>query len=221
MGGAFASGGSSGYDHKKMGITAKGAWESVKRHFRDFGVDADTAPITVVGIGDMSGDVFGNGLLCSRSLRLVAAFDHRHVFLDPNPDPAASAAERERRFRLPRSSWADYDPNVISAGGGVFPRTAKLIPLSAEVQAALEIDDGAVRPAELIRAILRAPGDLLWNGGIGTHVKASTETHGDAGDKANDAVRIDATDLRVRVVGEGGNLGFTQRARIEFALGGG
>ncbi|MDQ1568067.1 MAG: glutamate dehydrogenase, partial [Actinomycetota bacterium] len=221
LGDAFASGGSSGYDHKKMGITAKGAWESVRRHFRDFGVDADTAPITAVGIGDMSGDVFGNGMLCSRALRLVAAFDHRHVFLDPDPDPAASAAERERLFRLPRSSWADYDPNIISAGGGVFPRTAKLIPLSPEVRAALGVDAEALRPAALVRAVLRAPVDLLWNGGIGTYVKASTETHGDVGDKANDAVRIDATELRARVVGEGGNLGFTQRGRIEFALAGG
>ena len=221
LGDAFASGGSSGYDHKKMGITAKGAWESVKRHFRNLGVDADTAPITVVGIGDMSGDVFGNGLLCSRSLKLVAAFDHRHIFLDPNPDPAASGAERDRLFQLPRSSWADYDTDVISAGGGVFPRTAKLIRLTPEVQVALEIDAEAVQPASLIKAILRAPVDLLWNGGIGTYVKASTETHGDVGDKANDAVRIDATELRARVVGEGGNLGFTQRGRIEFALAGG
>ncbi|HEY0400150.1 MAG TPA: NAD-glutamate dehydrogenase domain-containing protein, partial [Acidimicrobiia bacterium] len=221
LGDAFASGGSSGYDHKKMAITAKGAWESVRRHFRDFGIDADTAPITAVGIGDMSGDVFGNGMLCSRALRLVAAFDHRHVFLDPDPDPAAGAAERERLFRLPRSSWADYDPNIISAGGGVFPRTAKLIPLSPEVRAALGVDAEALRPAALVKAVLRAPVDLLWNGGIGTYVKASTETHGDVGDKANDAVRIDATELRARVVGEGGNLGFTQRGRIEFALAGG
>jgi glutamate dehydrogenase len=221
LGDAFASGGSSGYDHKKMGITAKGAWESVRRHFRDFGTDADTAPITAVGIGDMSGDVFGNGMLCSRALRLVAAFDHRHVFLDPDPDPAASAAERERLFRLPRSSWADYDPNVISAGGGVWVRTAKSIPLSAEVRAALGIESQMLRPADLVKAVLRAPVDLLWNGGIGTYVKASTETHGDVGDKANDAVRIDATELRARVVGEGGNLGFTQRGRIEFALAGG
>src|SRR6185295_19086827 len=182
--------------HKKMGITAKGAWESVRRHFRNLGVDAETAPITVVGIGDMSGDVFGNGLLCSRSLKLVAAFDHRHIFLDPNPDPAASGAERNRLFQLPRSSWADYEPGVISTGGGVFPRTAKLIPLSAEVRAALDVDAVAVRPAELVKAILRAPVDLLWNGGIGTYVKASTETHADVGDKANDAVRIDATQLR-------------------------
>ncbi|HEV3364137.1 MAG TPA: NAD-glutamate dehydrogenase domain-containing protein, partial [Acidimicrobiia bacterium] len=221
LGDAFASGGSSGYDHKKMGITARGAWESVKRHFRDLGVNADTAPITVVGIGDMSGDVFGNGLLCSRSLKLVAAFDHRHIFLDPDPDPAASAAERERLFNLPRSSWADYDAGAISAGGGVFPRTAKLVPLSPEVRAVLDVDAEAVQPAELIKAILRAPVDLLWNGGIGTYVKASTESHGDVGDKANEAVRIDATELRVRVVGEGGNLGFTQRGRIEFALAGG
>ena len=221
LGDAFASGGSSGYDHKKMGITAKGAWESVKRHFRDLGINAETAPITVVGIGDMSGDVFGNGLLCSRSLKLVAAFDHRHIFIDPDPDAAASGAERERLFKMARSTWADYDPEVISAGGGVFPRTAKLIPLSPEMRAALDLDAEAVRPADLIKAILRAPVDLLWNGGIGTYVKASTETNGDVGDKANDAVRIDASELRVRVVGEGGNLGFTQRGRIEFALAGG
>jgi glutamate dehydrogenase len=221
LGDAFASGGSSGYDHKKMGITAKGAWESVKRHFRNLGIDAETAPITVVGIGDMSGDVFGNGMLCSRSLKLVAAFDHRHIFLDPNPDPAASGAERDRLFALSRSSWADYDADVISDGGGVFPRTAKLIPLTPEVRVALDVDAEAVRPADLIKAILRAPVDLMWNGGIGTYVKASTETHGDVGDKANDAVRIDATELRARVVGEGGNLGFTQRGRVEFALAGG
>jgi glutamate dehydrogenase len=221
LGDAFASGGSSGYDHKKMGITAKGAWESVKRHFRDFGVDADTAPITVAGIGDMSGDVFGNGMLCSRALRLVAAFDHRHVFIDPNPDPDRSAAERERLFKMARSSWADYDASAISPGGGVFPRTAKVIPLSPEARAALGVDADVLRPAELIKAVLRAPVDLLWNGGIGTYVKASTETHADAGDKANDAVRIDAGELRARVVGEGGNLGFTQRARIEYALAGG
>ncbi|HEU5447373.1 MAG TPA: NAD-glutamate dehydrogenase domain-containing protein, partial [Acidimicrobiia bacterium] len=221
LGDAFASGGSSGYDHKKMGITAKGAWESVKHHFRDLGINAETAPITVVGIGDMSGDVFGNGLLCSRSLKLVAAFDHRHIFIDPDPDAAASGAERERLFKMARSTWADYDPEVISAGGGVFPRTAKLIPLSPEMRAALDLDAEAVRPADLIKAILRAPVDLLWNGGIGTYVKASTETNGDVGDKANDAVRIDASELRVRVVGEGGNLGFTQRGRIEFALAGG
>jgi glutamate dehydrogenase len=221
LGDAFASGGSSGYDHKKMGITAKGAWESVKRHFRGLGIDADTAPITAVGIGDMSGDVFGNGLLCSRGLKLVAAFDHRHVFLDPDPDPSAGAAERERLFHLPRSSWVDYDPAVISAGGGVFPRTAKLIPLSPEARASLGTDAEALRPADLVKAVLRAPVDLLWNGGIGTYVKASAETHGDVGDKANDAVRIDAGELRARVVGEGGNLGFTQRGRIEFALAGG
>ena len=221
LGDAFASGGSSGYDHKKMGITAKGAWESVKRHFRDLGINAETEPITVIGIGDMSGDVFGNGLLCSRSLKLVAAFDHRHIFIDPDPDPAASDAERERLFKLPRSSWADYNPDVISAGGGVFPRSSKLIPLSPEVRAALDLEAEALRPADLIKAILRAPVDLLWNGGIGTYVKASTETHGDVGDKANDAVRIDAGELHVRVVGEGGNLGFTQRGRIEFALAGG
>ncbi len=221
LGDAFASGGSSGYDHKKMGITARGAWESVKRHFRELGVDVETAAVTAVGIGDMSGDVFGNGMLLSRRLRLVAAFDHRHVFLDPDPDPETSFAERERLFRMPRSTWADYSPDLISEGGGVFPRSAKSIPLSPQVRRALGTDAEALTPAGVVRAILCAPVDLLWNGGIGTYVKAGTETHADAGDKANDAVRVDAGALRARVVAEGGNLGFTQRARVEFALAGG
>jgi glutamate dehydrogenase len=218
---AFASGGSTGYDHKKMGITARGAWESVKRHFRELGRDIQSEDFTVVGLGDMSGDVFGNGMLLSRHIRLVAAFDHRDVFIDPDPDPETSYAERRRLFELPRSSWQDYAPELISAGGGVYPRTAKSIPLSREAREALGIEQESMTPAELISALLKAPTDLLWNGGIGTYVKASYETHADAGDKANDAVRVNADELRCRVVGEGGNLGLTQRARIEYALGGG
>ena len=222
MGDAFASGGSAGYDHKKMGITARGAWESVKKHFRDLGVDTQSQDFTVVGVGDMSGDVFGNGMLLSEHIRLVAAFDHRHIFLDPDPDPAASYAERRRVFDLPRSSWADYDPAVLSEGGGVYPRSAKSIPVSPQVRAALELGDAtAVSPQELMRAILAAPVDLLWNGGIGTYVKAAGESHADVGDKANDPIRVNGGDLRVKVVGEGGNLGLTQRGRIEFARGGG
>jgi glutamate dehydrogenase len=222
LGDAFASGGSAGYDHKKMGITARGAWESVKKHFRDFGIDTQTEDFTVVGVGDMSGDVFGNGMLLSEHIRLVAAFDHRHIFLDPAPDAAVSFAERQRLFDLPRSSWADYDTSLISAGGGVFPRTAKSIPVSPQVRAALDLGDAtAVSPSELMRAILRAPVDLLFNGGIGTYVKAVTESHADVGDKTNDPIRINGSDLRVKVVGEGGNLGLTQRGRIEFARTGG
>ena len=204
-----------------MAITARGAWESVKRHFREMGIDTQTTDFTVVGVGDMSGDVFGNGMLLSPHIRLVAAFDHRHVFLDPNPDPATSFAERARMFALERSSWADYDPAAISAGGGVYPRTAKTIPLSPAVQAALGIDAHALPPAELIRAILQAPVDLLYNGGIGTYVKAARETHLQVGDRANDAVRVNGTDLRCKVIGEGGNLGCTQFGRIEFAQRGG
>ncbi|CAD6536654.1 NAD-glutamate dehydrogenase [Paraburkholderia sabiae] len=218
---AFASGGSVGYDHKKMGITARGAWESVKRHFREMGVDTQTMDFTVVGVGDMSGDVFGNGMLLSQHIRLIAAFDHRHVFLDPNPDPATSFAERQRLFNLDRSSWADYDPALISAGGGVFARTAKTIPLSQAVQSMLGISAAALSPAELVRAILQAPVDLLYNGGIGTYVKASHETHAQVGDKTNDAVRVNGRDLRCKVIAEGGNLGFTQHGRIEFAQHGG
>ncbi|MGH3022091.1 MAG: NAD-glutamate dehydrogenase [Gaiellaceae bacterium] len=221
LGDAFASGGSAGYDHKGMGITARGAWESVKRHFRELGVDVGTAEITAVGIGDMAGDVFGNGMLLSQRLKLVAAFNHEHVFLDPDPDPEASWHERKRLFDLPRSSWADYDSAAISAGGGVFPRTAKSIPLSPEARERLGVEAEALTPAELIRAVLAAPVDLLWNGGIGTFVKASWEANAEVGDRVNDTVRLDARDLRCRVVGEGGNLGFTQRGRIEFALGGG
>ncbi len=223
LGDAFASGGSQGYDHKKMGITARGAWESVRFHFRTLGADVDSDVFTVAGIGDMSGDVFGNGMLLSRHIRLLAAFDHRHVFLDPDPDPAASFAERQRLFALPRSSWADYDGSLISAGGGVWPRAAKSVPISAQARAALDLDSGvlALTPGQLISAILAAPVDLLWNGGIGTYVKAAAETHAAVGDRSNDGIRIDATQLRAKVVGEGGNLGLTQAGRIEFARAGG
>ncbi|MFF0966090.1 NAD-glutamate dehydrogenase [Streptomyces sp. NPDC003703] len=223
LGDAFASGGSAGYDHKGMGITARGAWESVKRHFRELDVDTQSQDFTVVGIGDMSGDVFGNGMLLSEHIRLVAAFDHRHIFIDPNPDAATGYAERRRLFDLPRSSWADYDTALLSAGGGIFPRTLKSVPVNAHIREALGIEDGVTKmtPADLMRAILTAPVDLLWNGGIGTYVKASTESNTDVGDKANDAIRVDGRDLRVRVVGEGGNLGCTQLGRIEFAQTGG
>ncbi|WP_171114171.1 MULTISPECIES: NAD-glutamate dehydrogenase [unclassified Streptomyces] len=223
LGDAFASGGSAGYDHKGMGITARGAWESVKRHFRELGVDTQTEDFTVVGIGDMSGDVFGNGMLLSEHIRLVAAFDHRHIFIDPDPDAATSYAERRRLFELSRSSWADYNTDLLSAGGGVFPRTAKAIPVNAHIRAALGIEGKVAKltPADLMRAILKAPVDLLWNGGIGTYVKSSVESHADVGDKANDPIRVDGSDLRVKVVGEGGNLGLTQLGRIEFAHHGG
>ena len=223
LGDAFASGGSEGYDHKKMAITARGAWESVKFHFATLDLDVDTTDFTVTGIGDMSGDVFGNGMLLSEHIKLVAAFDHRHIFLDPSPDPATSFAERQRLFALSRSSWADYDPNVISAGGGVWSRTAKSIPVSPAAADALGLDRDvrALSPDQLISAILAAPADLLWNGGVGTYVKASNQSHADAGDRANDAVRIDATALRAKVIAEGGNLGLTQAARIEYALAGG
>ncbi|CCQ45548.1 bacterial NAD-glutamate dehydrogenase family protein [Pseudarthrobacter siccitolerans] len=220
LGDAFASGGSVGYDHKAMGITARGAWESVKRHFSELDLDTQTQPFSVVGVGDMSGDVFGNGMLLSRHIRLVAAFDHRHIFLDPNPDEETSFVERQRLFELPRSSWDDYNKSLISEGGGVFPRQAKSIPVSAQVRAALGLpaDTTELSPPELLRAILLAPADLLYNGGIGTYIKASTETNASVGDKANDAIRVDGKDLRVKVVGEGGNLGMTQRGRIEAAL---
>ena len=221
LGDAFASGGSTGYDHKGMGITARGAWESVKRHFRELGIDVETTHFTVVGVGDMSGDVFGNGMLLSPHIRLIAAFDHRHVFLDPNPNAEQSFAERQRLFTLPGSSWADYSANLISAGGGVYPRTAKSVQLSPEVRAALAVDADALPPNELIRAILRAPVDLFWNGGIGTFVKAKHETNADVGDRTGDSIRVDAEELRCRVVGEGGNLGLTQRGRIAYALRGG
>jgi len=219
LGDAFASGGSVGYDHKAMGITAKGAWVSVQRHFRERGIDCQAEDFTATGIGDMSGDVFGNGLLCSEHTRLVAAFDHRDIFLDPQPDAATSYAERQRLFALPRSSWQDYDKALISEGGGVYSRSLKSIPLNDAVRVALGIDPdiAVMTPAQLMQAILKAPVDLLWNGGIGTYVKASTETHGDAGDKANDAIRINGNELRAQCVGEGGNLGLTQLGRIEYA----
>ncbi|UFQ15997.1 MULTISPECIES: NAD-glutamate dehydrogenase [Streptomyces] len=223
LGDAFASGGSAGYDHKGMGITARGAWESVKRHFRELGCDTQSEDFTVVGVGDMSGDVFGNGMLLSEHIRLVAAFDHRHIFIDPKPDAATSYAERRRLFELPRSSWADYDKKLLSNGGGVFPRSAKAIQLNAHIREALGIESGVAKmtPADLMRAILQAPVDLLWNGGIGTYVKSSAESNADVGDKANDAIRVNGSDLRVKVVGEGGNLGLTQLGRIEFARAGG
>lgn len=222
LGDAFASGGSAGYDHKGMGITARGAWESVKRHFRELGHDTQTQDFTVVGVGDMSGDVFGNGMLLSEHIRLVAAFDHRHIFIDPAPDAAVSYAERRRLFDLPRSSWADYDTSLLSQGGGIHPRSAKSIPLNAQVRAALGIDAGISKltPADLMQAILKAPVDLLWNGGIGTYVKATAETHADVGDKANDAIRVNGSDVCAKVIGEGGNLGLTQLGRIEFARSG-
>ena len=221
LGDAFASGGSYGYDHKAMGITAKGAWISVQRHFAERGIDVQTQPITVVGCGDMSGDVFGNGMLLSKTLKLVAAFDHRHIFLDPTPDTATSWTERERMFALPRSSWADYDASLISEGGGVFARTDKTIRLSTEIQAVLGITADALEPTALITAILKAPADLLWFGGIGTYVKAASEANVAVGDPANDRLRVDAEDLRVTAIGEGANLGVTQAARIAFSLRGG
>jgi glutamate dehydrogenase len=221
LGDAFASGGSAGYDHKALGITARGAWESVKRHFRELSIDPSADVVTTVGIGDMSGDVFGNGMLLSSSLKLVAAYDHRHVFIDPDPDPERSLKERKRLFELAGSSWADYDEKLISQGGGVYPRTAKRIELSEQARMALDVADDVLSPAEVIQAILRAPVDLLWNGGIGTVVKASTESDADALDRSSDAIRVNADELRCRVIGEGGNLGLTQRARIEFAEHGG
>ncbi|MFJ5843371.1 NAD-glutamate dehydrogenase [Streptomyces sp. NPDC092903] len=223
LGDAFASGGSAGYDHKGMGITARGAWESVKRHFRELGHDTQTEDFTVVGVGDMSGDVFGNGMLLSEHIRLVAAFDHRHIFIDPKPDAAVSYAERRRLFDLPRSSWADYKKELISAGGGIHPRSAKSIPVNAHIREALGIEPGVTKmtPADLMQTILKARVDLLWNGGIGTYIKSSAESNADVGDKANDAIRVNGEDLRARVVGEGGNLGATQLGRIEFARTGG
>jgi len=221
LGDAFASGGSHGYDHKAMGITARGAWISVRRHFAEMGIDVQSEPVSVVGCGDMSGDVFGNGMLLSKSIRLLAAFDHRHIFLDPNPDPAKSWEERNRLFQLPRSSWDDYDKSLISKGGGVYPRTLKSIPLTPQVQEILEVTDAEMEPAALIGAILKSPSDLLWFGGIGTYVKAAAQSHGDVGDPANDRLRINAEDLRAKVVGEGANLGVTQAARIAFSLRGG
>jgi glutamate dehydrogenase len=221
LGDAFASGGSAGYDHKKMGITARGGWECVKRHFREMGIDTQSQDFTAIGIGDMAGDVFGNGMLQSPHTRLLAAFNHQHIFLDPEPDAAASYAERERMFALPRSTWEDYNRKLISKGGGVFPRSAKSIKVSPQVQAMLGIKRDTFTPVELIRAVLCMPVDLLWNGGIGTYVKATDETHIDVGDRANDAVRVNGRELRCKVIGEGGNLGLSQRGRIEYAQSGG
>ena len=218
LGDAFASGGSNGYDHKKMAITARGAWESVKRHFLYLGKDIQNEDFSVVGIGDMSGDVFGNGMLLSKHIKLIAAFNHMHIFLDPNPSIATSFEERQRLFKLPRSNWSDYNPSLISQGGGIFERSLKTIPISPEVQVALDITETELEPSELIRAILKAPVDLLWNGGIGTYVKASSQNNIDVGDRSNDALRINANELHCKVVGEGGNLGFTQLARVEYAL---
>ena len=220
LGDAFASGGSHGYDHKKLGITARGAWVSVQRHFRELGIDVQHQPVSVIGIGDMSGDVFGNGMLRSAQIRLLAAFNHRHIFLDPDPDPVRSFAERQRLFDQ-HLDWADYDPALISSGGGVFARDAKDIPLSREVRSWLGISQASTDGPGLIRLLLTAEADLLWNGGIGTYVKSGSETHQQVNDRANDGVRVDAQQLRVKVVGEGGNLGFTQLARIDYALGGG
>ena len=221
LGDAFASGGSAGYDHKGIGITARGAWESVKRHFRLLGknIQQDDT-FTAIGIGDMSGDVFGNGMLLSANTRLLAAFNHLHIFIDPNPDPAASLAERERLFRLPRSTWADYNPALISQGGGVFARSDKTIAISPEMKAAFDIQEDSLPPTELISRLLKAPVDLIWNGGIGTYIKASDETHAQVGDRANDALRINGCEVRAKIIGEGGNLGMTQRGRIEAAQNG-
>jgi glutamate dehydrogenase len=221
LGDAFASGGSAGYDHKKIGITARGAWESVKRHFRELGINTQTEDFTVLGIGDMSGDVFGNGMLLSPHIKLLGAFNHLDIFIDPNPEPQQSFQERQRLFNLPRSSWADYDSHLISEGGGVFSRRRKSIVLSPQIQTLLGTQAKSLTPNELIRAMLCAPADLLWNGGIGTYVKAQTEHHVEVGDRTNDALRVNGQDLRCKVVGEGGNLGFTQLGRIEYALTGG
>ncbi|HUP29281.1 MAG TPA: NAD-glutamate dehydrogenase domain-containing protein, partial [Usitatibacter sp.] len=221
LGDAFASGGSAGYDHKKMGITAKGAWESVKRHFRETGVDTQAQDFTVAGIGDMSGDVFGNGMLLSRHIKLVAAFDHRHIFLDPDSEPGVAFRERERLFALPRSSWDDYNKTLISKGGGVFPRGAKSITLAPAAAKAIGVEPGDFTPQDLMKAILRAPVDLLYNGGIGTYVKATRQSNAEVGDRANDAIRVNGAELRCKVVAEGGNLGFTQLGRVEYAQEGG
>ena len=221
LGDAFASGGSVGYDHKKMGITARGAWESVKRHFRELGHDIQQQPFSVVGIGDMGGDVFGNGMLLSRHIQLVAAFNHEHIFIDPEPNAELSFAERSRLFSLPRSSWTDYDSTIISTGGGIYSRKDKKIKLTSEAMEVLGIVQATLTPTELINHILKAPVDLLWNGGIGTYIKSSSESHNDAADRTNDALRVNATELRCKVLGEGGNLGCTQLGRVEFARAGG
>ncbi len=221
LGDAFASGGSAGYDHKKMGITARGAWECVKHHFRNLGVDVQREPFTMAGIGDMSGDVFGNGALQSRATRLVAAFNHLHIFVDPDPDPERSFKERERLFALPRSGWRDYDASLVSKGGGIFDRSAKAIPVSPEMRKLLDLDGPAVSGEEMIRKVLAARVDLLYNGGIGTYVKATSETDTEVGDRTNDRVRVDGKDVRARVLGEGGNLGLTQKGRLEYWTRGG
>ncbi len=221
LGDAFASGGRTGYDHKKMGITARGAWESVKRHFRQLGINTQTMPFTVIGVGDMAGDVFGNGMLLSRQIKLVAAFNHQHIFIDPTPDPEISYKERERLFNLPRSAWTDYDEKLLSKGAGIFYRSAKSIKLTPEIRKLLDLKQDFIVPNDLIGAILKARVDLFWNGGIGTFFKGETESHTDVGDRANDAIRINGSDLRCRAVGEGGNLGFTQLARVEFEMNGG
>ncbi|HEX8643197.1 MAG TPA: NAD-glutamate dehydrogenase domain-containing protein [Allosphingosinicella sp.] len=221
LGDAFASGGSQGYDHKAMGITARGAWVCVQRHFREIGIDVQTDPITVAGVGDMSGDVFGNGMLLSKAIKLVAAFDHRHIFLDPDPDPAASWEERKRLFALPRSSWADYDAALISRGGGIIPRSQKSIPLTDEVRAMLELEGAEIEPTALITAILRAPVDLLWFGGIGTYIRARAESNAEVGDPANDPIRIAGAEVRAKAIGEGANLAITQAGRVEFSTAGG
>jgi glutamate dehydrogenase len=221
LGDAFASGGRTGYDHKKIGITARGTWECVKHHFRNLGVDIQKQPFAVCAIGDMSGDVFGNGMLQSKTTRLVAAFDHRHIFIDPDPDPARSYQERERLFNLPRSSWRDYDPSAISKGGGIFDRSARTIRLSPQMRTLLHTQAESASGEEIIRRILTAPVDLLYNGGIGTYVKAAGETDADVGDRSNDRVRVNGSEVRARVVGEGGNRGFTQKSRIEYWMRGG
>ncbi|MDX1580202.1 MAG: NAD-glutamate dehydrogenase, partial [Alphaproteobacteria bacterium] len=221
LGDAFASGGSYGYDHKDMAITARGAWVNVRRHFREMGVDTQKDEISVIGIGDMSGDVFGNGMLLSKTIKLIGAFDHRHVFIDPDPDPEASFKERKRLFNEKRSTWEDYDPDLISEGGGVFSRQSKSISLSAKMKEILDTDKDKLAPNEVIHLLLKAQADLLWVGGIGTYVKSSEESHAAVGDRANDAIRVNGSDLRVKVIGEGGNLGLTQKGRIEFAQAGG
>jgi glutamate dehydrogenase len=221
LGDAFASGGSHGYDHKAMGITARGAWVSVQRHFLEMGIDVQSDPITVAGVGDMSGDVFGNGMLLSKAIKLIAAFDHRHIFIDPDPDPASSWEERNRMFNLPRSSWDDYDRKKMSKGGGIYPRTQKSIELSTEAREVLGISEKTVDPATLMNTILKASVDLLWFGGIGTYVKASTQSNIDVGDPANDAIRVDGIEVRARAIGEGANLGITQAGRVEFSEKGG
>lgn len=221
MGRAFASGGMSGYDHKKMAITARGAWVSAERHFQELGVDLNTAPVTVVGIGDMSGDVFGNGMLLSPHMKVVAVFNHAHIFIDPKPDPAASFLERKRLFEMPRSTWMDYDVKRISKGGGVFSRDVKSIKLSPEIKELLQVDNDKMLPSELIRAILKAPVDMIWNGGIGTYIKATSENNAEVGDRANDSLRVNGNEVRAKVVCEGGNLGVTQLGRIEYSLNGG